>query len=49
MNDLSRKLTKEYCRGFSRSNLQNMRNLYLSYPICQTLSVKLTWSDYCNI
>ncbi|WP_311532430.1 DUF1016 N-terminal domain-containing protein, partial [uncultured Anaerococcus sp.] len=46
INDLSRQLTREYGRGFSRSNLQNMRNLYLSYPICQTLSGKLTWSHY---
>ena len=44
--DLSKRLTKEYGKGFSRSNLQNMRNLYLSYPICQTLSGKLTWSHY---
>lgn len=49
INDLSRQLTKEYGRGFSRSNLQNMRNLYLSYPICQTLSGKLTWSHYCEL
>ena len=49
INDLSRQLTREYGRGFSRSNLQNMRNLYLSYPICQTLSGKLTWSHYCEL
>ena len=38
---LSRELTEEYGKGFSRSNLQNMRLLYLDYPICQTLSGKL--------
>ena len=37
---LSRELTEEYGKGFSRSNLQNMRLLYLDYPICQTLSGK---------
>ena len=47
--DLSKKLTKEYGKGFSRSNLQNMRNFYLLYPICQTLSGKLSWSHYCEI
>lgn len=26
-----------------------MRNLYLSYPIFQTLSGKLTWSHYCEL
>lgn len=45
---LSKELTKEFGRGFSRSNLQNMRNFYLSYPICQTVSGKLTWSHYCE-
>ena len=42
---LSRELTEEYGKGFSRSNLQNMRLLYLDYPICQTLSGKLSWSQ----
>ncbi len=46
---LSKRLTKEYGRGFSRSNLQNMRNFYLQYPIRQTLSGKLTWSHYCEL
>ena len=49
VTDLSKRLTKEYGKGFSRSNLQNMRNFYLSYPICQTLSGKLNWSHYCEI
>lgn len=47
--ELSKKLSKEYGKGFSRSNLQNMRNFYLLYPICQTLSGKLTWSHYCEL
>ncbi|EHL18238.1 hypothetical protein HMPREF9628_02123 [Peptoanaerobacter stomatis] len=49
VTDLSKRLTKEYGKGFSRSNLQNMRNFYLSYPICQTLSGKLSWSHYCEL
>ena len=44
--DLSKRLTKEYGKGFSRANLQNMRNFYLLYPICQTLSGKLSWSHF---
>ncbi|BBM53844.1 hypothetical protein JMUB3936_0107 [Leptotrichia wadei] len=44
-----KKLTKEYEKGFSRSNLQNMRQFYLKYPICQTVSGKLSWSHYCEI
>lgn len=46
---LSKVLTKELGRGFSRSNLQNMRLLYLNYPICQTVSGKLSWSHYCEL
>ena len=46
---LSKVLTKELGKGFSRSNLQNMRLLYLNYPICQTLSGKLSWSHYCEL
>ena len=49
ITDLSKRLTKEYGKGFSRSNLQNMRNFFLSYPICQTLSGKLSWSHYCEL
>ena len=46
---LSKTLTEEYGKGFSRSSLQNMRLLYLSYPKCQTLSGKLSWSHYCEL
>ena len=49
LKELSKKLTKEYGKGFSRYNLQNMRQFYLKYPICQTLSGKLSWSHYCEI
>ena len=44
--NLSKDLTLLYGRGFSRSNLQYMRLLYKYYPICQTLSGKLSWSHY---
>lgn len=39
---LSAELTKECGKGFSRSNLQNMRQFYLSYEKCQTVSGKLS-------
>lgn len=35
---LSKRLTEKMGRGFSRTNLQYMRLLYLKYPKCQTLS-----------
>lgn len=49
VTDLSKRLTKEYGKGFSKSNLFNMRNFYLSFPIFQTVSGKLSWSHYCEL
>lgn len=46
---LSRELTKELGKGFSRSNIYNMRQLYVCYPKFQTLSGKLSWSHYCEL
>lgn len=34
LKTLSKTLTEEYGKGFSRSSLQNMRLLYLAYPKC---------------
>ena len=45
---LSKELTKELGRGFSVSNLQFMRRFYQEYEIQQTVSVKLSWSHYCE-
>lgn len=41
--NLSKDLFLRYGRGFSRSNLNYMRLLYSKYPICETLSHKLSW------
>ena len=49
LKELSRVLTKEFGKGFSRSNLQNMRAFYLTYQKCQTPSGKLSWSHYCEL
>ena len=49
IKELSKALTKEFGKGFSRSNLQNMRQFYLTYQKCQTLSGKLSWSHYCEL
>ena len=46
---ISKVLTAEFGKGFSRSNLQNMRLLFLVYKKCQTLSGKLSWSHYCEL
>lgn len=39
----------ELGKGFSVSNMQFMRRFYQEYDIQQTLSVKLTWSHYCEL
>jgi len=49
LENLSQDLTLRHGRGFSRSNLNYMRLFYLFYPICETLSHKLTWSHYCEL
>ena len=49
LKELSKELTNEFGKGFSRSNLQNMRAFYQTYEKCQTLSGKLSWSHYCEL
>ena len=49
LKQMSKALTQALGKGFSRSNLQNMRQLYLTYEKCQTLSGKLSWSHYCEL
>lgn len=46
LTHLSKRLTLEFGRGFSRQNLQNMKQFYISFQNCQTLSGKLSWSHY---
>ena len=49
LKELSKNLTKEYGKGFSKSNLFNMKKFYLKYQKFQTVSGKLSWSHYCEI
>lgn len=49
LKTLSKALTDEYGKGFSRSNLQNMRQFYLLYPKCQSVTGKLSWTHYCEL
>ena len=44
--NLSKDLTTRNGKGFNRSNLVYMRKFYLAFPICGTVSHKLTWSHY---
>lgn len=49
LKHISKLLKEELGNGFSISNLQFMRRLFLTYPNQQTLSVKLSWSHYCEL
>ena len=44
--NLAKDLTVRNGRGFSQSDLTYMRKFYLAFPICETVSHKLTWSHY---
>ena len=47
--NLSKDLTRLRGRGFSRSVLSYMRKFYLAFPICATVSHKLSWSHYLEL
>ena len=51
IRELSGRLSSEFGKGFSVTNLQQMRNFYLIYQKQQTLSVKfkLSWSHYLKL
>ncbi|GAB4329645.1 MAG: PDDEXK nuclease domain-containing protein [Calditrichia bacterium] len=49
LDRLSKDLTAEFGKGFSRSNLFQIRQFYLKFPKIQTLSVQLSWSHYVEI
>lgn len=49
LQQLSKSLSREFGKGFSRSNIYNMRLFYLNYKKIQTVSGKLSWSHYCEL
>ena len=49
LKELSKTLVAEFGKGFSVSNIQFMRRFYQAYQIQQTVSVKLSWSHYCEL
>ena len=42
-------MTSDFGKGFTTTNLKNMRTFYLAFPIGQTLSDQLSWSHYCAL
>lgn len=49
LSSLAKILRIKLGKGYSRPNLNNMRKFYLLYPICQTVSDKLSWSHICEL
>ena len=43
---LSQQLTATFGKGFDTSNLRNMRQFFLAFPICDTVCRELSWSHY---
>lgn len=46
VDSLSKRLTEEFGKGFTRSNLFAMRQFYSVYPIVHALRGQLTWTHY---
>lgn len=49
LTTLSKELSLRLGKGYSRPNLNNMRKFYLTYPDCQVVSDKLSWSHICEL
>ncbi len=49
INKWSKTLTEKYGKGYDGSNLRRMRQLYLTFQNCGTVSHNLSWSHYCSV
>jgi predicted nuclease of restriction endonuclease-like (RecB) superfamily len=49
LENLSKDLSLAYGKGFSRSNLNNMRLFYKRFPICEELPHKLSWTHFVEL
>ncbi|PSR56186.1 DUF1016 domain-containing protein [Adhaeribacter arboris] len=46
LKNLSRQLTLEFGKGFDESNLRNIRQFYIAFPIRDALRHELSWTHY---
>ena len=46
LNTLAERLSIEFGKGFDRSNLSNMRGVYLAFPNLDALRQELSWTHY---
>ena len=46
IKELAERLAKEFGKGFDYSNVKNMRQFYLTFPIADALRSQLSWTHY---
>jgi predicted nuclease of restriction endonuclease-like (RecB) superfamily len=46
LKNLSKALTLEFGKGYDYTNLTNMRNFYMAFPILDALRQELSWTHY---
>ncbi|WP_394772349.1 YhcG family protein [Mucilaginibacter sp.] len=46
LKNLSQALAQEFGKGYDYSNLTNMRNFYMAFPILDALRQELSWTHY---
>lgn len=46
VESISKKLTKEFGKGYSKQNLWYMKQFYLTFPILHSVSGELSWTHY---
>ena len=49
LEKLSKLLTEEFGKGYSKRNLERMRKFYCMFPIATTVLSQLSWSHYLEI
>lgn len=46
LEELSKRMTQDFGKGFTVANLKNMRQFYLTFPIRYALRSELSWTHY---
>ena len=49
LEKLSKRLTEEFGKGFSKRNLERMRKFYIYFPKATTVSSQLSWAHYLEL
>ena len=49
IEEISKKLTEYFGKGFSKKKLERMRKFYLYYPIATSIMSQLSWTHYLEL